>query len=215
MGEPGAHDITLLRHGESVGNQESRWQGQADYSLTEKGRKQAAALVKRWLAEKRSFDRIFSSPLKRAFETAEIIAAGLQAPLESDPIWMERDIGEFAGMTSDEVDRRVPRGGSITPFAPLIGEQGEGDWELFLRAGQALHRILTRTPGKFLVVSHGGLLNQVMYAVVGITPSANPSGPRFRFENTGYAHLVYHARSHRWQILALNDHAHWNGSDSD
>ena len=215
MGESGAHDITLLRHGESVGNQEARWQGQADYPLTERGREQVAALVARWLAEKRGFDRIYSSPLKRALETAEIIAAGLQAPLETDPIWMERDIGEFAGMTSEEVDRRVPRGENITPFAPLIGEQGEGDWALFLRAGQAMHQLLTRPPGRYLVVSHGGLLNQFMYAVVGITPSANTSGPRFRFKNTGYAHLVYHSRSHRWQIHALNDRAHWNGTDSD
>ena len=101
------------------------------------------------------------------------------------------------------------------PFSAIIEDEGEGDWELYLRAGQALQGLLRRAPGKYLVVSHGGLLNQVMYAVVGITPQANFSGPRFRFKNTGFAHVIYHPNSHRWQIDALNDRAHWNGKGSD
>ena len=84
-----------------------------------------------------------------------------------------------------------------------------------LRAAQALHRLLTLSPGRYLVVSHGGLLNQVMYVVMGTTPHANSSGPRFRFDNTGFAHVIYQPESHRWQIYTVNDHAHWNGKDSD
>jgi broad specificity phosphatase PhoE len=209
------YDITLLRHGESVGNLESRWQGQADSPLTATGREQASALADRWASEERKFDCIFSSPLRRAKETAEIIAYVLNVPLETDPIWMERDIGAVAGMTAAEVNRRLPRRAFITPFEPLVGGEGEGDWALFLRAGQALHRLLMRTAGRYLVVSHGGLLNQLMYAVVGITPSANSSGPRFRFKNTGFAHLVYYPHSDRWQINVLNDRSHWDGKDHD
>jgi len=209
------YDIIFLRHGESVGNVERRWQGQADYPLTERGRQQAQALADRWLAEGRTFDCILTSPLKRARETADIIAGALGMPVESDPIWEERNIGEVAGMTGEEVNQRFPDRDFITPFAAIVGDQGEGDWELYLRAGQALHGLLQREPGKYLVVSHGGLLNQVMYAVVGITPQANFSGPRFRFRNTGFAHLTYRARSHQWQINAINDRSHWNGKDSD
>ncbi len=73
MAERESFDIIFLRHGESVGNAESRWQGQADYPLTDKGRQQAQALAERWLTEKRAFDYIISSPLSRASETAEII----------------------------------------------------------------------------------------------------------------------------------------------
>jgi broad specificity phosphatase PhoE len=118
-------------------------------------------------------------------------------------------------MTGEEVNRRLPDRKFITPFSAIVGDEGEGDWALYLRAGQALHILLRRKPGKYLVVSHGGLLNQVMYAIVGITPQANFSGPRFRFRNTGFAHVSYLPHSHRWQIDALNDRSHWDGKDSD
>lgn len=215
MTEKKAFDIIFLRHGESVGNAESRWQGQADYPLTDKGRQQARSLAERWLHEKRKFDRIVTSPLSRACETAEIIGAALSLTIETDPVWMERYIGQVEGLTAEEVNQRFPNREFITPFSAILGDEGEGDWELYLRAGKALHGLLRRAPGKYLVVSHGGLLNQVMYAVLGITPHANFSGPRFRFKNTGFAHVIYHPDSHRWQIDALNDRAHWNGKDSD
>ncbi len=73
MTEPEIFDIIFLRHGESVGNAERRWQGQADYPLTDMGREQAQALADRWVAENKSFDYILASPLKRAKETADII----------------------------------------------------------------------------------------------------------------------------------------------
>lgn len=215
MTEKEIFDIIFLRHGESVGNAESRWQGQADFPLTDKGREQARALGDRWLAEGQSFDYILASPLKRAKETADIIGNGLKLPVETDPIWMERNIGDVAGMTGEEVNQRFPIRNDITPFAPIIGGEGEGNWELYLRAGRALQGLINREPGKYLVVSHGGLLNQVMHAVVGITPHAGFSGPRFRFTNTGFAHLTYRAHSHQWQINAINDRSHWNGKESD
>jgi broad specificity phosphatase PhoE len=215
MADRDIYDIIFLRHGESVGNAESRWQGQADFPLTDRGREQAQALANQWGAEGRRFDVILSSPLERARMTAEIIANALNLPIDTDPIWMERNIGEIAGMTGEEVDQRLPDRKFVTPFSSIIGDEGEGDWALYLRAGQALHILLRHKPGKYLVVSHGGLLNQVMYAIVGITPQANFSGPRFRFKNTGFAHVSYLPQSHRWQINSLNDRSHWNGKDTD
>lgn len=114
----------------------------------------------------------------------------------------------MAGLSADEIRDRFPRPDFTNPF-DSIGERGEGDWELFLRAGRALHALLKRPFGKYLVVSHGGILNQVMHAVVGIAPHANFAGPRFRFGNTGFARLIYHAYQHRWSIDTLNDRAHW------
>ena len=215
MTEKERFDITFLRHGESVGNAEARWQGQADFPLTEKGRQQAQALAERWLDEKRAFDWILTSPLGRAHETAQIIGSALGLTAETDSIWMERNIGEIAGMTGEEVRQRIPHREFVTPFTPIIGDEGEGDWELYLRAGKALSGLLRRASGKYLVVSHGGLLNQVMYVVMGTTPHANSSGPRFRFDNTGFAHVIYQPESHRWQIYTVNDHAHWDGKDSE
>jgi broad specificity phosphatase PhoE len=207
MNEPAHYHLVFLRHGESLGNAQSRWQGQSDYPLTEQGRAQAHALAERWKAENVHFDLVLSSPLVRAKETAQIIAAALQAKIELDPIWMERAIGEMEGLTAEEV-RQKPRPPYITPYDP-IGGNGEGDWALFLRAGQALHGLLRRPPGSYLVVSHGGLLNQLMHAVTGIAPHADPSGVRFRFENTAFARVFYYPHQHRWVIDAVNDHAHW------
>lgn len=215
MNDQDVFGIFFLRHGESIGNAERRWQGQADFPLTDKGREQARALANRWLAEGQNFDCAFTSPQKRAKETAEIIAEILKIPLEVDPIWVERNIGGAAGLTGEEANQRFPTRNNATPFAPIIGDDGEGNWELYLRAGRALHNLLNREPGKYLVVSHGGILNQVMHAVVGIAPQADFRGPHFRFKNTGFAHLTYRPQSHQWQINSLNNHSHWNGKGSD
>lgn len=200
------YTFVFLRHGESVGNAEARWQGQSDYVLTEKGRMQARLLAERWKLEGVKFDSIISSPLVRARETAEIIAAALKVSVELDPVLMERNIGEMEGLTMDEV-RKIPQPPYVTPY-DSIGGEGEGDWALFLRAGQALHSLLHRSPGNYLIVSHGGLLNQLLNAIVGIAPHVDPSGVRFRFENTAFARVFYFPHQHRWAFDALNDHAH-------
>ena len=102
----------------------------------------------------------------------------------------------------------MPQPPFTTPY-DSIGGDGEGDWELFLRAGQALHALLRRPAGAYLIVSHGGMLNQVMHAVVGVPPHLDPSGVRFRFENTAFARVYYFPHQHRWAIDAVNDHAHF------
>jgi broad specificity phosphatase PhoE len=200
------YNFVFLRHGESVGNAESRWQGQSDYVLTEKGRAQASALAKRWKSERVKFDLIISSPLVRAKETSEIIASHLNVEIELDSLLLERHIGEMEGLTAEEV-RKKPHPAYVTPYDPIGGE-GEGDWALFLRAGQALHDLVQRVPGNYLIVSHGGLLNQLMHAIVGIAPHVDPSGVRFRFENTAFARVIYYPYQHRWSIDALNDYTH-------
>lgn len=204
--------ITLLRHGESVGNAESRWQGQANFPLTDRGREQVLALAARWKREKVTFDHVISSPLTRAKQTAEIIANILGATIEFDPLWLERDNGEFAGLTVHEVRQNFKAPAFTTPYDP-VGIDGEGDWELFLRAGQALHALIKREPARYLIVSHGGLLNQFMHAVVGVAPQANNAGARFHFENSAFAQLHYHPYHHRWAVDKLNDHAHWLDSE--
>ena len=210
--EKPVYHFVFMRHGESIGNAQSRWQGQSDYALTEKGRAQARALAERWKAEGLTFDLIIASPLIRAKETAETIAAALGANIELDPILLERHIGEMEGLTAEEVRKR-PQPPYVTPYDP-IGGGGEGDWALFLRAGQALHKLLRRSPGSYLIVSHGGLLNQLMNAIIGIAPHVDPSGVRFRFENTGFARVIYFPYQHRWTIDTLNDRAHLNSLHS-
>lgn len=202
------YHITLVRHAESVGNAENRLQGQSDYPLSEKGRAQARALAQRWQDEGLTFDQVIASPLLRARETAEIVAAALQSPLELDPLWMERNNGKISGMREEEARKLYTNDKFVNPFEPLA-ETGEGDWQLFLRAGQALFDLLQRPVGKYLIVSHGGTINMALYAIMGIAPHPNFQGPRFRFKNTTFAQFRYYPARHRWRVDVIGDQAHW------
>jgi len=202
-----SYHITLLRHGESQGNFEGRHQGQANFPLTDLGRQQTRALVERWLSEKMAFDLIISSPLLRARQTAEIISTELHTPLELDPLWMERDNGLMAGLSPEEVRESLPQPDFVHPYQP-IGQTGESQWELYLRAGKAAQSLINRPPACYLIVSHGALMNMFFYAILGIAPQPNFHGPRFRFVNSAFATLQYNPRSHRWYVLGVNDHTH-------
>lgn len=200
-------EFTLLRHAESQGNIEKRHQGQSEFPLTELGRRQAQALAGRWQAEGLAFDRIFSSPLERARLTTEAIRAALPAPVEYDPLLAERHLGDLTGLTHEAARHSVPPPPFLTPYEPY-GNTGEGQWQLFLRAGQALHKLLSQPPGKYLVVSHRGFLGMLMYAILGINPHANFQGPRFHFQNTGFARITYDPHAHQWRLWAFNDLSH-------
>ncbi|MEW5868797.1 MAG: histidine phosphatase family protein [Chloroflexota bacterium] len=209
-----SYHVILLRHGESVGNAAGYYQGQSDFPLSETGVLQAQALAQRWLAEKASFTQVISSPLARARQTAEIIAAALgDLPLDLQPLWMERDNGQLAGLRPQEAAERFPRPAFFHPYMP-IGQTGESQMELYLRAGSAVQDLLRRPPGRYLVVSHGGLLNMVMYVILGIVPQANFHGPRFRFRNTAFATLTYLPEAHIWRLEGLNDQGHWPSQES-
>ncbi len=210
---PTLYHFTLLRHAESLGNFEGRHQGQADFPLTDHGREQTKTLLDRWIAEAKEFHLIISSPLARARETAEIIARGLNVPLVFDPLWMERDNGMMAGLSPEEVRQTLPQPTFIHPYQP-VGQTGESQWQLYLRAGNALQSLFNHPPGRYLVVSHGGILNMFFYAILGIAPQANFNGPRFRFNNSAFATLSYNPSSHHWYILGLNDHLHCSPEES-
>lgn len=213
--------ITLLRHGESTGNAGGYLQGQADFPLSDTGRDQIQALAARWLSEGVTFDRVISSPLLRARETAEIIAEKLassqdseEIPVEFDPVWMERDWGLISGLHHSEAEERSPRPEFIPTYQP-IGVTGESQWELYLRAGRGIQALMDKPAGRYLVVSHGAILNMAMYAILGIVPQANFHGARFLFHNTGFAKLVYDPAEHIWLVEGVNDYAHWDFEDEE
>ena len=202
------YHLTFLRHGESVGNAEDRFQGHADFPLTEQGRLQVQALAGRWQVEQVTFDQCIASPLLRARQTAEIVCAALNVPLEIDPDWMEIDNGLIAGLNHAEAKQVVPEPEFMTPYTHF-GKTGESRWEVYLRAGRAIQRILDRPAGRYLVASHGGILNWAMYAILGIPIQADFTGPRFMFHNTTFATLTYEPEHHNWRMLHFDDRQHW------
>lgn len=200
--------LVFLRHGQSTGNAAGVPQGQGDYPLSELGIRQAQSLAQLWQRRAVGFDAIISSPLQRAHQTAEIVAAALGSPpLEVDPVWLERDVGVLQGLRPEVAAQSHPRPPFMNPFHP-VGNTGESQWAVYIRAAQALESLLSRPLGRYLVVAHGGILNLVLYTALGIAPQANFGGVRFSFGNTAYAWLEYEPNRHRWNLVKLNALSH-------
>lgn len=197
------HFITLLRHGESEGNVAGLLQGQSDYPLTKTGTQQAHNLGSLWKSEGISFDLIISSPLLRASQTAKIISACLTTPVEFEPAWMERNFGQLQGESIAKIQERIPPVDFFHPYDP-IGVTGESQLDLYTRASHALQSILRLPAGSYLIVSHGGILNNALYVIMGITPQGHYQSPIFHFGNLGYAQFRYNPTSRQWAVFSLN-----------
>jgi 2,3-bisphosphoglycerate-dependent phosphoglycerate mutase len=206
--EPDIYHITLLRHAESVGNANGYHQGQAEFPLTERGLEQARALAQYWQTVGMVFDHCIASPQSRTRQTAEIVAGALGLEIEYDPVWKERDNGVYAGMHQDEARERYPYP-EFQPIYERIGQIGESEWELYMRGGRAIQSVLHRPPARYLIVSHGAILNMTLRALLGIAPQANFQGARFRFQNTAFVSLVYRPDIHQWLVNGVNQRPHW------
>ena len=111
-------------------------------------------------------------------------------------------------MEYDDLSKFVSNPISRSPFHDAFGSGGEGQWKLYLRGSSALHSLLNKNHGSYLVISHGGLLNALMYCVIGLAPGAFGTGPRFLFQNAGFADLTYDPGRHQWTLETFNDVAH-------
>src|SRR5215210_3099803 len=96
--------IYLARHGESDWNAENRFQGHSDRPLTSRGREQAVALA--GVLEGTRVDAIYTSPLRRALETAEIVAGRIAVGMSAIEALREVDVGGWAGLSRAEVGLR-------------------------------------------------------------------------------------------------------------
>jgi len=199
--------FVFLRHGQSTGNADKRHQGQADFPLTDVGILQAEHLVTAWSDRGIQFDLAISSPQTRAKQTAKIITDAINSKIEFDPIWMERDNGELAGLLHEEALVSHPPPDFI-PLHQPIASTGESQWELFLRAATAINKLVKYPSGRYLIISHGGFLNMVMLALLGQTPQPNFQGPNFRFSNTGYSTIQYKPGNDNWVFFEHNNTSH-------
>ena len=164
--------LLLVRHGESEWNAAGRWQGQADPPLSDLGRRQAVAAA----GVVGAVDAVFASPLQRALETATLIAEAIGCgPVAVHDDLMERDAGEWSGLTRAEIDERYPgyldpppadEHTSFGPAAVVMTPRRPPGWEaddvLLARALRALADLEAAAPaGDVLVVTHGGLIYTV------------------------------------------------------
>lgn len=159
--------ILLVRHAESDWNVENRFQGHADRPLTHRGREQAERLAEDLASER--LDGIYTSPLRRARETAEIVAAPHRLEPVSVPELQEIDVGGWSGLSRAEVESSFP-----DAFRRWVGggegwEEGESYPEMAARVLAAVKRIAAEYPGgHILIVSHGGPIRAVHAAAAGM-----------------------------------------------
>ncbi len=147
--------ICIIRHGETDWNSSGRLQGSEDIELNNLGREQAIQIAGYFQDE--PWDVVVSSPLKRAFETAKIIATSLAIPTVHvvDEL-KERSYGSGSGLLPEERRRRFPYG---------IPDQEEFE-HLRQRAMAGLSKIANEFKGKrIIVVAHGGLTNSILYTL--------------------------------------------------
>jgi broad specificity phosphatase PhoE len=169
--------LLLVRHGETDWNLDNRFQGHADPPLNETGRAQARVLAAT-LAD-RDFDAVYSSPLRRAFETAEIIAArhGLQ-PVP-DAGLREVDVGEWQGLSREEVEQRFPEQHRRWLAFGQGWDGGETYEEMGRRIVATLLEIARKHDGEaILCVTHGGPIRAALAAATHISHAeARRTGP--------------------------------------
>jgi broad specificity phosphatase PhoE len=170
-------EVLLARHGETDWNRESRFQGHADPPLNDLGRQQAAELADALANEELA--AVYSSPLRRALETAEIVAARheLRAiPLEG---LREVDVGSWQGLTRDEVEQRFPEQFERWLDYGQGWDDGESYEQMGLRVIAALQELAARHDGgQIVALTHGGPIRAALAQSAGITHAeARRRGP--------------------------------------
>ena len=169
--------ILLARHGETEWNRLGRWQGHADPPLNDAGRAQAAALATQ--LEGDGLAAVYSSDLRRASETARIVADRLGLAVSEDRALREIDVGSWSGLTRDEVRERYPEGFARW-LSGEIGHDGETREELTKRVVEAVGRIAASHAGDHvLVVTHGGTIRALRRHAAGDPGESLENGGTF------------------------------------
>jgi alpha-ribazole phosphatase/probable phosphoglycerate mutase len=151
-------NIYLLRHGQTQWNAEgNKYCGRTDLPLTEKGLAQAVSVAAQ--LKDHSFDAIYASPLQRAFNTAQIAAAGKEVLIDDRLI--EADFGEWEGKPKEQFIKEneyLWNSWMSDPLNSRAGGTGETAAEVIERVDDFFTALLHKyQTGNVLVVAHNGV----------------------------------------------------------
>jgi broad specificity phosphatase PhoE len=198
--------LYLIRHGESVYNAEGRIQGHSSVPLSELGWRQGEAVAE--VLAKEPIDALYSSPLPRAHQTAEILAARLKLPIHSDDRLKEVNVGIFQGQLRCELEKTYP-----AELARWVSEEldytlpgGESRRQLIERGRAALLEIVQHDHQHVAVVSHGRLLMVTLKSLLGM-PFTQPP---FSLQNGSITTIKYNAVG-RFELVSLDQVRHLRG----
>ena len=144
--------LYLVRHGETVDNARQLMQGQTQGELNENGVLQAKALSEQW--RNRVIDAVISSDLKRAVDTAAVIAAPHGLEVVTTSLLRERDWGDFTGRYIPDLKNE--------PWP----ENVESLENLLSRAGEFITYVRLTFPGKKVLAVGHGIINKAIQAVL-------------------------------------------------
>lgn len=174
----------FLRHGESEGNVRGKMQGRMDCPLSALGREQAGATGD-WFADTEvSVDHVFTSPLSRARETAEIVChrGGYPKPEALESV-LELDTGVFTDLSFPEIKERYPSeyddfvvgSWESVPQAETTAEltqRGLDTWRHIVETANSIGPtggVDHNVPTTILTVTHGGMLQWILKVSFGVT----------------------------------------------
>jgi len=201
--------LTLIRHGESVLNSQKRIQGNFDSSLTRRGKSQTELLSQRIKQNSETFDFIFSSPLKRASETADIISNYLGLPVKIINGLKEINLGDWEGKLIEEVRGSEPRLFSdfISKPAQCLIPSGEDPVDFQKRVVTSIKDILENHRMKnILIVSHAGAISAFLCHLLNLNLNCMWN---MNSENTSITQIIFNNNSLR--VTLFNDIYHLNG----
>lgn len=207
--------LLAIRHGETAWNVDTRIQGHLDVALNETGLAQAARLARALAARGEPIAAIYSSDLQRAWDTARALAEATGAPLVAHAGLRERHFGHLQGLTYAAIAEQRPEDaarwrGRDPHWVP---EGGESLAALHARVLETVHALAAAHPGEQIaIVSHGGVLDSLYRAAVGIELTAprtwkitNTAVHRFLRTDEGFGLLAWGDTSHLDEADAVLD----------
>nr|HID14460.1 histidine phosphatase family protein [Anaerolineae bacterium] len=205
-------ELILIRHGQTHANVAGRWQGWSDSTLTSLGQTQAEAVARRLAAEHSRVAALYSSPLRRALQTATIIGAALGLrPVSVDDL-KEINFGELNGITLKEMEAQYPalfarwKNKADTEFEWPDGERRA---DFFRRVALACDRILALHPNdSVVIVAHGGTLRACLAHLL---PDQLGQWWSYTIDHCAITRVTTGAAGAR--LLALNDVTHLPPAD--
>ncbi|MBU0478767.1 alpha-ribazole phosphatase [bacterium] len=200
--------IFIIRHGQTSGNSALKYFGITDVELNEEGIIQAGLASKR--LEKENIYRIYSSSLKRAFKTAEIIAKSHRISIELKEDLREINFGNWEGLSFQEIQMSYPHEFSEwqNNIMGFTMPQGESILELKRRVETAFNEILNSArENNVVIVTHGGPIRIILSKIL----SPNALETAFWKIKQDNAALNIIENTDNTQIISLiNDTSHLN-----
>jgi broad specificity phosphatase PhoE len=202
----------LLRHGETEWNAENRLCGRTDVTLSEAGRRQAKSLAER--LKPIPFEALYSSPLKRALETARLISESVGLQPVPDERLVELDYGRWEGKTLAEIMESDPKtfcawDADPAQVAPPGGESG---LEAQQRVVSFLDFLVAKHPQSYVLVTlHKTICRLAICHALGMSPSEY----RRRLILNNAALSIIQARPYGWQLITFNDTSHLSACHPD